>query len=87
MIVLGNLLAPHGFRANAIQIFRGICSLMEVVMENDCFRDAFGIEWVVSMLWNQELKISKVVERAYYWMYRICDIWSIRCKVDHYIVV
>jgi hypothetical protein len=77
VIVLSKLPVLHGLGKEAIQIFCSVCSLLEVVVKYDGFRDALGIEWVASMLRNEKLEVSEVTERSYYWVHRICDVWSI----------
>ena len=68
---------PHGLREEAVKVVRGISSFLDVVMENNRFGDNFRIKSLISMLWNEELKVPKVAKRSYDWMGGICDVGPI----------
>ena len=65
---------PHGLREEAIKVVCSVSSFLHVIMEDNCLRDNFRIKGMISMLWNEKLKVSKVVKRSYDRLGGICDI-------------
>ena len=55
-------------------------------MEDDCFRDSFGIESTVSMIGDKKPKVLKVAKQAGDRICGISDIWSIGCEANCNIV-
>lgn len=55
-------------------------------MEDDRLGDKLGIERVLCVLGNKELKISEVAERPRYRICSISNVWPVQCELDRYVV-
>ena len=77
VIMFNESQVSHGLGEKAVKIICSVSGFLKVVMKNDCFRDIFRVEILVSVLWNKKPKVIEIAKQACDQICGVCDIWSI----------